>query len=160
MEWEKSQHRKDMELLERVQRRSQKWSEGWSTSPARTGWESWACSAWRRASCRETWLWPSSTWRRLFSRARCNRARGNCFNLTEGRFRLDIRKTFFYSEGAKTLKRLAQRGGRCPIPGDIQGQVGWGSEQHDLVEDVPDHCRGVGLDDLWRSLPTQSILWF
>jgi len=27
------QHRKDMELLERVQRRPQKWSEGWNTSP-------------------------------------------------------------------------------------------------------------------------------
>jgi len=31
------QHKKDMELLERVQRRPQKWSEGWSTSAMRTG---------------------------------------------------------------------------------------------------------------------------
>jgi len=30
-----SQHRKDMDLLERGQRRPQKWSEGWSTSPMR-----------------------------------------------------------------------------------------------------------------------------
>ena len=30
------QHRRDMDLLERVQR-PQKWSEGWSTSPTRTG---------------------------------------------------------------------------------------------------------------------------
>jgi len=37
------------------------------------------------------------------------------------------------------------RGGRCPIPGDIQGEVGWGSEQPDVVEDVPAHCRGGGL---------------
>jgi len=25
-----------------------KWFQGWSTSPVRTGWESWGCSAWRR----------------------------------------------------------------------------------------------------------------
>jgi len=33
----------------------QKWSEGWSTSPTRTGWESWSCSAWRREGCGETY---------------------------------------------------------------------------------------------------------
>lgn len=27
------------------------------------------------------------------------------------------------------------------------GQFGQGSEQADLVEDVPIHCRGIGLDD-------------
>ena len=43
---------------------------------------------------------------------------------------------------------VAQRGGRCPMAGNIQGQVRQGSEQLDLVEDVPAHCRGVGLDDL------------
>jgi len=29
------QHKKDMDLLEKVQRRPQKWSEGWNTSPMR-----------------------------------------------------------------------------------------------------------------------------
>ena len=38
------------------------------------------------------------------------------------------------------------------------GQVGQGSEQPALVEDVPAHCRGFGLGDLWRSLPTHTIL--
>ena len=38
---------------------------------------------------------------------------------------------------------------------------GWmGSEQPDPGEDVPGHCRGVGLDGLERSPPTQTILWF
>ena len=32
--------------------------------------------------------------------------------------------------------------------GRIQGQVGGGSEQPDVVEDVPAHCREVRLDDL------------
>ena len=60
-----------------------------------------------------------------------------------------------------TQVRGAQKDGRCPIPGNIQGQVGRGSEQSDLVEGVPAHCRGVGLDDLWRSLPTpnHSMKW-
>ena len=34
------------------------------------------------------------------------------------------------------------------IPGNIQDQVGQGSEQPDLVRSVPARCRGVGLDDL------------
>ena len=34
------------------------------------------------------------------------------------------------------------------MPGNIQGQVGQGSEQPDLVEDVPAHGRELGLDDL------------
>ena len=34
------------------------------------------------------------------------------------------------------------------IPGNIQDQVGQGSEQPDLVSGVPARCGGVGLDDL------------
>ena len=52
------------------------------------------------------------------------------------------------------------RGCGYPIPGSVQGHVGWGFEQPGLVEGVPDHSRWVGLDGLWRSLPTQTILWF
>jgi len=32
------------------------------------------------------------------------------------------------------------------------------SEQPNPVGDVPAHCRGFGLDDPWRSLPTQNVL--
>jgi len=48
----------------------------------------------------------------------------------------------------RTLEEAAQRGSGGPIPGNIQGRVGWGSEKPDLVSGVPAHCRGVGLDDL------------
>ena len=54
----------------------------------------------------------------------------------------------FYDEGDETLAQVAQSGGRCPIPGNIPGQVGRGSEQPDLVEGGPAHSRGLGLDDL------------
>ena len=46
------------------------------------------------------------------------------------------------------IEQVAQAGGRCAIPGDTQGQAGWGSEQPDVAVGVPVHCRGAGLDGL------------
>ena len=60
----------------------------------------------------------------------------------------------------QALEQFAQRGSGCPIHGDIQGQAGQGSEQHDLAVGVPVYCRGAGIHDLQRSLSTQMILWF
>jgi len=50
--------------------------------------------------------------------------------------------------GGEKLEQVAQRGSGGLIPGNIQDQVEWGSEKPGLVEDVPAHCRGFGLDDL------------
>ena len=58
---------------------------------------------------------------------------------------LKDQEIIFHNEGAEALELVAQR---CPIPGNIPGQVGRGSEQPGLVGDVPAHCRGAGLDDL------------
>jgi len=58
------------------------------------------------------------------------------------------KEEIFYSKVGETLARVAQRSGRCPITGNIQSQVGWGSQQPDVVEDVPAHCSELGLDDL------------
>jgi len=41
------------------------------------------------------------------------------------------------------LAQVAQRG-RSPIPGDMRGQTGWGSEQPDVAEGVPVCWRWVG----------------
>ena len=68
------------------------------------------------------------------------------------------KEEIFYDEGGETLKQVAQRSCGCPIIGGVQGQVGQGLEQPDLVEEVPAHGGGVGLCDLHRSLPTQTIL--
>lgn len=43
-------------------------------------------------------------------------------------------------------KKIAQKGGGCPIPLDTQDQADGGSEQPDLAVDIPVDCRGFGPD--------------
>lgn len=43
----------------------------------------------------------------------------------------------FDDEGRGTLEEPAQRGGRCPTPGNIQGQAVHDSKQPDPIEDLP-----------------------
>ena len=52
-------------------------------------------------------------------------------------------KKKLYDEGSEALEQVAQRFGGCPIPGDIRGWDGQGSEYSDLTVDVPVHCRRV-----------------
>ena len=54
---------------------------------------------------------------------------------------------YLLMSGQEALEWVAQRGNGCLVPGDIQCQAKWGSEQPDLAVGVPFHCRGVGLDD-------------
>jgi len=46
-------------------------------------------------------------------------------------------------EGGEALAQVAQRSYGCPLPGSVQGQVGWGFEQPELVGSIPSHGRGV-----------------
>jgi len=64
----------------------------------------------------------------VFNKACYDRTGRNDFKLRQGRFRLDIRKKFF------TLEWVAQRCSGDPIPGNIRGQVGRGSEHPGLVK--------------------------
>ena len=56
-----------------------------------------------------------------------------------------IGNNFFYNKDIKALEQVAQRAGGCSIPGDIQSQSRWGSEQHDQAVGVPLHCKRLGL---------------
>ena len=51
-------------------------------------------------------------------------------------------------ESGEVLEQAAQRGYGCPIPGGVQGQVGWGPGQPGLVLNVevggPACGRGIG----------------
>jgi len=42
------------------------------------------------------------------------------------------------------MEQVAQRSCGCPLPRNVQDQVGWAFEQPGLVEGVPAHARGVG----------------
>ena len=63
------------------------------------------------------------------------------------------KEEILYDEGGETLEQVAHRSCGCPIPGSVQGQVGWGFEQPDLMKDVPAHGRGAGLEGPFQPKP-------
>ena len=65
---------------------------------------------------------------RHFSRVCCDKTRGNCFKLKEGRLRLDIREKVFVIRWWDTGTGYKRCGGWL-ITGDTQGQSGPGFEQ-------------------------------
>jgi len=54
------------------------------------------------------------------------------------------KEEILYCEGGEALAQVAQRSCGCPLPGSVQGQVGWSSEQPGLGEGLPAHGRGLG----------------
>jgi len=69
---------------------------------------------------------------RLSTGVDSDRMRGSGFKLNEGRFRLDVRKKSFPQRVVRRWHSCPEKLG-CPIPGDAQGQVGWGPGQPELV---------------------------
>ena len=53
-----------------------------------------------------------------------------------------------HSEASHTDTSAQQPASGCPVPGNIPGEAGRGSEQPDRAVGVPVHCRGFGPDDL------------
>ncbi|KFQ84419.1 hypothetical protein N337_04832, partial [Phoenicopterus ruber ruber] len=108
------QHKKDMDLLEWFQKRATKTIRGmehlsyeqrlrelglFSLEKRRLQGHLIAASQYLRGAYKKDGD-------RLFRRACCDRTRGNSFKLKEGRFRLDIRKTFFTMRVVKHWNRL------------------------------------------------------
>ena len=65
-----------------------------------------------------------------------------------------------HQNDSRLLRKALLSSGNCVCKLSVQGQAGRGCEQPNLVKDVPAHGRSVGLDDLQRFLPTQTILRF
>lgn len=73
---------------------------------------------------------------RFINRDSSTRTSGNGFKLKDGRSRLDIMKTFFTIVFVKHYQRLPREVVGAPSL-ETFSQFRWGSEQTDLVKDIP-----------------------
>jgi len=70
------------------------------------------------------------------------------------------KREILHYTGCEALEQVAQRSYGCPFPGSVQGQIGWGFEQPELVEGAPTHSGEAGTRWSLRFFATQIILWF
>ncbi|KAK4822461.1 hypothetical protein QYF61_015467 [Mycteria americana] len=116
------QHRKDVELLERVQRRDTKMIQGVEALSYEDRLRELGLFSLEKRRLRgdliAAFQYLKGAYRkdgdRLFSKACCDRTRSDGFKLKEVRFRLDLRKTFFTMRVVKHWHRLPREVGDAP----------------------------------------------